>query len=210
MIQSRLRHASLTKRKTQITCAFTRHMFEGNTRAALQLLIGQDRGGVLNFNDPADPSIILNVQFVMLSMLSIHLLNLFIQNVFCLWRILLQSTQLCLMSWMLLWFVLLLSVRWVLLDHLGLMLVDGGGCAPPFVQLRMNFVVQLLCLPDGYVPPSFLQIFCLHFWVAGSLLWASLQEFCLLEFARWCDALWQRLPSMLFEMTFKLQQDRIN
>ena len=35
VIQSRLRHASLTKRKTQITCAFTRHMFEGNTRAAL-------------------------------------------------------------------------------------------------------------------------------------------------------------------------------
>ena len=48
VIQSRLRHASLTKRKTQIIRAFTRHMFEGNTRAALQLLIGQDRGGVLN------------------------------------------------------------------------------------------------------------------------------------------------------------------
>ena len=31
-------------------------MFEGNTRAALQLLTGQDRGGVLNLNDPADPS----------------------------------------------------------------------------------------------------------------------------------------------------------
>ena len=31
-------------------------MFEGNTRAALQLLIGQDRGGILNLNDPADPS----------------------------------------------------------------------------------------------------------------------------------------------------------
>ena len=57
MIQSRLRHASLTeKKKTQITRAFARHMFEGNTRAALQLLIGQDRGGVLNLNDPADPS----------------------------------------------------------------------------------------------------------------------------------------------------------
>ena len=31
-------------------------MFEGNTRAALQLLIGQDHSGVLNLNDPADPS----------------------------------------------------------------------------------------------------------------------------------------------------------
>ena len=31
-------------------------MFEGNTRAALQLLTGHDRGGVLNLNDPADPS----------------------------------------------------------------------------------------------------------------------------------------------------------
>ena len=31
-------------------------MFEGNTRAALQLLIGQDYGSVLNLNDPADPS----------------------------------------------------------------------------------------------------------------------------------------------------------
>ena len=56
VIQSRLRHASLTKRKIQITRAFTRYMLEGNTRAALQLLIGQDYGGVLNLNDPADPS----------------------------------------------------------------------------------------------------------------------------------------------------------
>ena len=31
-------------------------MFEGNTRAALQLLTGQDCGGVLNLNDPANPS----------------------------------------------------------------------------------------------------------------------------------------------------------
>ena len=46
----------MTKRKTQIARAFTRHMFEGNTRAALQLLIGQDHGNALNLNDPADPS----------------------------------------------------------------------------------------------------------------------------------------------------------
>ena len=31
-------------------------MFEGNTRAALQLLTSHDRGGVLNLSDPADSS----------------------------------------------------------------------------------------------------------------------------------------------------------
>ena len=96
------------------------------------------------------------------------------------------------------------------LDHLGLMLVNGGGCAPPFMQLLMNFVVQLLCLLDSYVLHSFLQIFSLHFWDASSLFWISPQEFGPLEFVRWCVALWQRLPSMLFEMTFKLQQHHIN
>ena len=65
-----------------------------------------------------------------------------------------------------------------------------------FVLLQMNFVVQLLCLPDSYVLHSFLQIFSLHFWDAGSLHWTSLQEFGLLEFVRWCDALWQRLPAL--------------
>ena len=31
---------------------------------------------------------------------------------------------------------------WVLLDHLELMLMVGIGCAPPFVQPLMNFMVQ--------------------------------------------------------------------
>ena len=31
-------------------------LFEGNTRAALQLLTDQDCGGVLNLNDPVDPN----------------------------------------------------------------------------------------------------------------------------------------------------------
>ena len=31
-------------------------MFEGNTRAALQLLSARDRGRVLNLNDSANPS----------------------------------------------------------------------------------------------------------------------------------------------------------
>ena len=61
------------------------------------------------------------------------------------------------MPWMLQWFVLLLSVQWVMLDHLGLMLMDGGGSAPPFMQLRMNLVVQLLCLSDGYVCTTFIS-----------------------------------------------------
>ena len=42
----------MTKRRTQITRAFTRHMFKGNTKAVLQLLTDQDHVGVLSFNDP--------------------------------------------------------------------------------------------------------------------------------------------------------------
>ena len=101
----------------------------------------------------------------------------------------------------------------MLLDHLGLMLMDGRGYALTSFRAasnEMNFVVQSLCLPGGYVLHSFLWIFSLYFWDAGSLLWTGLQEFGLLEFVRWCSALWRRLPFMLFEMIFKLQQDHIN
>lgn len=56
VIQSHLGWKPSTKTETQITRSFTKLMFEGNTRAALQLLSGHDRGGVLNLNDSADPS----------------------------------------------------------------------------------------------------------------------------------------------------------
>ena len=56
VIQSRLRRKPSTKNETQITRSFTKLMFEGNTRAALQLLSGRDRGRVLNLNDSVDPS----------------------------------------------------------------------------------------------------------------------------------------------------------
>ena len=104
--------------------------------------------------------------------------------------ILLQSTQLCLMPWMLQWFMLLLSVQWVLLNHFELILVDSKDCAPPFLQFLMNFVVQFLCLPGDCILHCFLQIFPLHFWDVISLLWTNLCECGLLEFVRWCNALW--------------------
>ena len=47
VIQSHLKHVPSAKRGTQITRAFTKHMFDGNTRAALQVLTGQDHNGVL-------------------------------------------------------------------------------------------------------------------------------------------------------------------
>ena len=39
--------------RTRLLIALEKIMFEGNARAALQLLTGQDHGGVLNLNDPA-------------------------------------------------------------------------------------------------------------------------------------------------------------
>ena len=56
VIQSRLRNKSFVRKETQITRSFTKLMFEGSVRAALQLLVGRDRGGVLNLDDPADPT----------------------------------------------------------------------------------------------------------------------------------------------------------
>ena len=56
VIQSRLKHAPSARKGAQITRSFTKLMFEGNTRAALQLFTGHDRGGVMNLNDPVDPS----------------------------------------------------------------------------------------------------------------------------------------------------------
>ena len=56
VIQSRLKHAPSARKGAQIIRSFTKLMFEGNTRAALQLLTGHGQGGVLNLNDPADPS----------------------------------------------------------------------------------------------------------------------------------------------------------
>ena len=44
------------RKETQITRSFTKLMFEGNIRAALQLLVGRDRGGVLSLGDPVDSS----------------------------------------------------------------------------------------------------------------------------------------------------------
>ena len=116
-------------------------------------------------DDPADITIksVLNVQFVMLCVLSTLLLNLFIQNVSYQQQVLLQSTQFDLKPRMLYdqLFMLLFSFKWVLLDHLELMLMDGKGCTPPFVQLLMNFAVKLLCSPGDCVLHSFLQIFSL-------------------------------------------------
>ena len=51
-----LRRKPSIKNETQITRSFTKLMFEGNTRAALQLLSAHDRGRVLNLNGSADPS----------------------------------------------------------------------------------------------------------------------------------------------------------
>ena len=209
VIQSRLKHAPSARKGAQITRSFTKLMFEGNTRAALQLLTGHDQGGVLNLNDPADPSN-LNFLFMMLSELSTLLLSHFCGSVSRQQWIILQSTRLCLTHWMLQWCVLPLFVQWVLLDHLGLMLAVGGDCAPPFVQPLMNFAVQLLHLPDDCVLHTFLRIFSLHFCHVGSLLWTSPQEFDPLEFVRWCDVLWQRQLSTLFKMTFRLLRDPIN
>ena len=56
MIQNHLRNKSFMRKETQITRSFTKLMFEGNIRAALQLLVGRDRGGVLSLDDPADSS----------------------------------------------------------------------------------------------------------------------------------------------------------
>ena len=67
VIQSRLRRKPSTKNETQITRSFTKLMFEGNTRAALQLLSGRDRGRVLNLNDSVDPS---NPRYLVLDALS--------------------------------------------------------------------------------------------------------------------------------------------
>ena len=43
VIQSRLKRKPSAKRETQVTRSFTKLMFEGNTRVALQLLSGCDR-----------------------------------------------------------------------------------------------------------------------------------------------------------------------
>ena len=56
VIQSRLRNKSFMRKEAQITCSFTKLMFEDNFRAALQLLVGHDHGGVLSLDDPADSS----------------------------------------------------------------------------------------------------------------------------------------------------------
>ena len=56
MKQSRLRNKLSMRKETQITHSFTKLRFESNIRAALQLLVGHDRGGVLSLDDPADSS----------------------------------------------------------------------------------------------------------------------------------------------------------
>ena len=209
VIQSRLRHASLTKRKTQITRAFTRHMFEGNTRAALQLLIGQDCGGVLNLNDPADPS---NPEFSVHDALNAKHPPAQTLHPECLLP--LADTP---------------AVHPVVFDALDASVAHAaalcmvGAAGPSGIDARgwqrlctsfcaasdelcgaFALFTRRLC--TSFISPDILSPFL----DASSLLWTSLQEFGLLEFVRWCDALWQRLPSMLFDMTFKLQQDHFN
>ena len=58
MIQSCLKHKPPAKNsnETQVTRSFTKLIFEGNTRAASQLLLGHDCSKILNLNDSADPS----------------------------------------------------------------------------------------------------------------------------------------------------------
>ena len=150
MIQSHLRHASLTKRKTQIARAFTRHMFEGNTRATLQLLIGQDHGSVLNLNDPADPS---NPEFSVSDALNakhppaqpLH-------------------PECCLPS------VDTPAVHPVVFNALDASLVCAAVLHTVGAAGQSGIDAhgwRRLCI---YVLHSFLQIFSLHFWDAGSLL----------------------------------------
>jgi len=55
-IQSRLRHHPPKPSEAQIVRNFTKLMFEGKTRAALQLVSGHHRGGVLNLSDVVDPA----------------------------------------------------------------------------------------------------------------------------------------------------------
>ena len=209
VIQSHLRRSSLIRSKTQITHAFTRHMFEGNTRGALQLLIGQDRGGVLNLNDPADPS---NPEFSVRDALNAKHPPAQPLHPECL----LPSADTP-------------AVHPVVFDSLD----DSGVCAaalhtvgaagPSGIDARgwRRLCTSFCAVSDEFCGAIalFTRRLCTTlispyilspFWDAGSLRWTSLQEFGLLEFVRWCDALWQRLPSMLFEMTFKLQQDHIN
>ena len=172
-------------------------------------MTGQDRGGVLNLNDPVNPS---NPEFSVRGALSAKhppgqpLHPEYLASV--------TDTP---------------AVHPVVFDalddsvvHIAALLTVGAAgpsgidahgwrrLCTSFHAASMNFVVQSLCSTGGCALHSFLQIFSLHFWDAGSLLWTGLQEFGLLEFVRWCDTLWQRLPSMLFEMTFKLRQDHIN
>ena len=56
VIQSCIKHKQSTRNENQITHSFIKLMFKGNTRAALQLLVDCDHGGVLNLSDSADPS----------------------------------------------------------------------------------------------------------------------------------------------------------
>ena len=142
----------------------------------------------------------------MLCVLSTFLLNFFIQNVFYQQQVLLQSTLFDLKPKMLhdQLFMLLFSFTWVLLDHLELMVMDGKGCAPPSVQLLMNFVVKLLCSTGDCVLHSFLQIFSLSILgmlahcvrqVSRSLahcsFWGGVMHFgkgCPLYYSGWCSS----------------------
>ena len=166
VIQSRLKCKPSAKRETQVTRSFTKLMFEGNTRAALQLLSGCDRGKVLNLNDSADPS---NPGYLVSDALrdKHHLPSHFDKNVFYQQLIHLLATQLCLMLWMRLLFVLLLSARWGLQDLQVWMLMNGGGCALFFMRLPMIFVLLSLCSHGGYVPLTSPLIYLPPFWHAA-------------------------------------------
>ena len=62
-IQSRLKCHPSKQSEAQITRSFTKLMFEGKTRAALQLVSGHHCGGVLNLDevaDPADPNCVVH------------------------------------------------------------------------------------------------------------------------------------------------------
>ena len=104
----------------------------------------------------------------------------------------------------------------------ALLIVEGAG--PPGIDAR---AWQKLCSSYIYAASdelcgaialfsrclctTFLSLYILSLFLACWLITLDkLQEFSQLGFVRWYDILWQRQPSILFGMIFKLLQDPIN
>ena len=129
-------------------------------------MTGQDHGGVLNFNDPVDPS---NPECSVCDALTL-LLNLFIQNVFYQQRVLLYPIVFDALDALVIRAAALCTV-----DADGLSGIDACRwlrLCTSFCAASGNFVVQLLFCQVTVYCIAFSR-YSLYHWNAGPLLWTS-------------------------------------